>query len=500
MRKSMKRVISLILLVAMLISCANLTWAADALSERRAKSVSSDRVTLGQIMAKNYDYLTEKERDVLSSSALIGGSWAVNAPTDDSKLIDIETETKTVTAKVYTDDEGNTWIPTSAKVTYNNADGAAADPVEFDLSENGNGLYTGEFECPSDRYRVEIEYTFYINADIAEQKTLVNAPAGLTGGVELIDALLTLKTDLNMIGRHSDKLKMLIDGVPTGLGNTIKYDPGTKQYEAIKNICDEVAQNGGKLKLAVLLENASKDAELQSMLTSADELKAEAKKLWKNTFNIIFDKKLLNDVKIFAGYNADLKAKAEQLEQAYTFMDGVDAALHSVVHDAVDYEQKKISVEGIPRDVAADVCATDENSSWQRFEDSKASLKAGMTDAELAELNSKVSAAGDVNYYEAPELREQLAVATATVSAGVDQYKVNVTVKANVVDAASVDTADTIQLPEAKTATLVLDKDTSAADILAAIENSGVKADAIDTWIRLYDIYNINEGSTTIES
>lgn len=93
----------------------------------------------------------------------------------------------------------------------------------------------------------------------------------------------------------------------------------------------------------------------------------------------------------------------------------------------------------------------------------------------------------DIDLHDDIELLDELFAASTVINALVDQYSISVEVKANVVSKNSVDTAATMALNVFST-NFPMDKNTAAADIVAAIEANGVEASALSAWDSYYNV------------
>ena len=109
----LKRFISAVLIVALVMTTFNLSWA--------NVTDGSIKVTDGQIVAANYKTslgLTDEEIAILNDNSISGQVHTLTAPDAEDNLITVDSEERIVTAEEYTDAQGNKWIPESAQVIY----------------------------------------------------------------------------------------------------------------------------------------------------------------------------------------------------------------------------------------------------------------------------------------------------------------------------------------------------------------------------------------------
>lgn len=169
MKTAFKRSMAMLLAIVMALSTVTFTWAEPAAAKASTK-------TLGQLLADNYDSLTDSEKDLLKAGLLTEASYTYTAPdaNNGGDLVRIDAKNKTVTAKAYTNN-GYTWEPVSAQLMVNNQ----AYGASFDLTKGENGSYTGSFSFDGTSYGVAVQYKMYITVDKAEQDVLLMAAKNL---------------------------------------------------------------------------------------------------------------------------------------------------------------------------------------------------------------------------------------------------------------------------------------------------------------------------------
>lgn len=118
-------------------------------------------------------------------------------------------------------------------------------------------------------------------------------------------------------------------------------------------------------------------------------------------------------------------------------------------------------------------------------------VKESITADEYKALDKAVIAAYDsgeeIVLHDDVELLDKLFATSTVISALVDQYSVFVSVKANVIEKNAVDTTSTVSLSVFDT-NFPLDKNTAAADILAAIDANGIETSALNNWDSYYNV------------
>lgn len=169
MKTAFKRSMAMLLAIVMALSTVTFTWAEPAAAKASTK-------TLGQLLADNYDSLTDSEKNLLKAGLLTEASYTYTAPdaNNGGDLVRIDAKNKTVTAKAYTNN-GYTWEPVSAQLMVNNQ----AYGASFDLTKGENGSYTGSFSFGGTSYGVAVQYKMYITVDKAEQNVLLMAAENL---------------------------------------------------------------------------------------------------------------------------------------------------------------------------------------------------------------------------------------------------------------------------------------------------------------------------------
>ena len=186
---------------------------------------------------------------------------------------------------------------------------------------------------------------------------------------------------------------------------------------------------------------------------------------------------------------------AEVRSTGYEALDALESAIRTIYSEgdaAVAQAEEKAEearevISYLPSVVSA--VRTINRQKWAFI--GKELVKEDITAGEYKALDKAVIAAYDsgdeIAEHDDVELLAELFATSTVISAMVDQYSVYVDVKANVVAKNAVDTADTVAL-NVFSVDFPLDKNTSAADILAAIDANGVEASALNAWDSYYNV------------
>ena len=453
------RIVSVVLLVAMIFSCMNLPLAAVSFNGE-----SDYETKTGILVAENYGSLNAYEKAILSSKALSGDSYSGKIGVNES-LVTVDSETKTVTAAEPSSNDGvSRWIPVSCEVFYKDSDGNDKSAGTFEF-EDGKATFT----CPSDSYHIDVTYGLYINADETLQKRLLDAPAYLAGATINLNYIYGQRGSVNIVGDNIDSLYKLTTGelkkvYPSGMTATVYLEEGAAR-DAIISLKNETVANGGKLKLynLILSYNSSANKVLW-LANNAAEVKAEFESLYER-FDAISSsdssvRKLASDASTF-GFSGE----AEKMTEALDY-------LADVVTELANVNAKYWAVEDL----------VDKTASSDEF----AALNSAISSAIQKRYTSLVSEHGDET------VKNPLLAGYYTVTKGVAQSRVEVTVRAEVVDNNSADSKTLTTLSDIKTVDLVLSTGATEAEILEAIEDSGIKAAAKAVWDSEYGIDETN--------
>ena len=181
----------MLLAAVMTLSMVNFSWAEPAAEE--------PTITLGELLVKNYDRLEQGEKDLLESGLLNEAAYNFKAPDADNgdSLVEINADTKTVTAKTYTDGSFK-WLPVSAQLKV-----GEVSQETIALAKGENDTYVGQFAYTGETYGITVAYEMKIEVAEDAQNKLLGAAAMLAeaknaslkakDGVDTLDSSLQLK-------------------------------------------------------------------------------------------------------------------------------------------------------------------------------------------------------------------------------------------------------------------------------------------------------------------
>ena len=181
----------MLLAAVMTLSMVNFSWAEPAAEE--------PTITLGELLVKNYDGLKQGEKDLLESGLLNEAAYNFKAPDADNgdSLVEINADTKTVTAKTYTDGSFK-WLPVSAQLKV-----GEVSQETIALAKGENDTYVGQFAYTGETYGITVAYEMKIEVAEDAQNKLLGAAAMLAEakkaslkaeeGVDTLDSSLQLK-------------------------------------------------------------------------------------------------------------------------------------------------------------------------------------------------------------------------------------------------------------------------------------------------------------------
>lgn len=183
----------MLLAAVMTLSMVNFSWAEPAAEE--------PTITLGELLVKNYDGLKQGEKDLLESGLLNEAAYNFKAPDADNedRLVEINADTKTVTAKTYTYGSFK-WLPVSAQLKV-----GEVSQETIALAKGENDTYVGQFTYTGETYGITVAYEMKIEVAEDAQNKLLGAAAMLAeaknaslkakDGVDTLDSSLQLKID-----------------------------------------------------------------------------------------------------------------------------------------------------------------------------------------------------------------------------------------------------------------------------------------------------------------
>ena len=424
------RCLSWVLVLMLLVSSANL----GTILHAHADESEYPSKSFGELVAENYE-LTDAEKALLKSGLLAGGKVTFVAPTTDanSDLVDINTDEKLITAGVYTDVAGKKWIPVSAQIKVGDAVKETVDLAD------GKGNYV----FAENAFSVAVTYQLTAEVDADVQTTLLSSAAWLKNGVAILANVAEQAGNLYILEQAMPEMVDLINnGVETPLGS-VAFEGACK--DAIDALDAQMTANGGKVDLSVMIEEFDSvgKSKTEYLLNKGADLKAEV---------------------------ADASAKFAEISAAMNKMKDNLAIFieNGWVDEAVATQLKTV----------ADVCSnlvdgleSAKNAEWTAAEKGTALVADGV---DYAKLDALVAALGETTAL--PTIVNPLPVAEAVISKNLSMYNVTVNVELYT----TVNNAE--KLFGSKSVVLTLHKGATKADILAAIEESDIVADAKTSW------------------
>lgn len=440
-KQTMKRCLAMVLVMAMLVSVADIGFVA------RANAATNDEtVSYGSVIVNSVDGLDEAVKNVLKSGLLAGGTVTYQKPSADNSdnVISVDEENRKITVSSFTDDHGNEWMATACRVVY---EGGKEDVTL--TAGVGSFIYEG------DAYSVEADFELTKAADADLTSKLLNAPYWLAKGVNNMDVLSSsdVQSTLQVLVDNKNMLEILTNGytIP-GTTWVITFD-GCK--ENAKNMIDQIDANGGKLDMQVLAENYKASlSKVAYLMASGGSMKESASQTHTDISNILIVLKTHKTNIVSTGVITE-----EQLNTVINSLESWLTTVQPVVDDP-----------------------------WTILGNTDV-LKSDMTDAEYVVLDSLVADVALTEY--AGEIPTTLKVANATVSAETNRFTVTVKVEAQVIPKTAVDSDATTKLGVVS-AEFKMNAGTSGTDILAKINELGVEAGALNGWDAFYAVNTTN--------
>ncbi|MBO5023892.1 MAG: dockerin type I repeat-containing protein [Clostridia bacterium] len=452
MKKSILRIVSMVLSIALLAGCINVGVFASGNNGILTLSGSVSGITDAKIIADYAgDFLSDGEKAVLHCTALVGNEHMITAPTDDDRadLIIINKEEKTVEVKNFTKD-GYTWKPAKVQLIYGT--------TYKDITLDANGK--GSFVCDSNNYSIEVTYVVSVAIESELFQTLVNAPMYLSNGIVNMNAVAALAGDIELIETAIPELyKLHTPGISYGSGN-VSLAPGDTR-EAMGNLYAEYVANGNKLEISKLIaEYNAAENKVEYMLANGAKVKEAFERIC-DIIEVLVDAKsgfrtIMGSIDLLVSMGTLGVAEAALYKNGFSTLENIGEKLSAV---AVDSSNWKFINHDLIKDTA--------------------------TPAELSALNDAVVAlaqGGAISHDGTLAEQSEYPAGSVTLKQGVDQFNVTVKVQANVVKGDIADSKVLTPVVSTETVTVTLDKNTTKADVIAGIKETGVITDAIAAW------------------
>lgn len=414
----------------------------------------------GEIVADNYGFLTNDERDLLGSGLLTGKNYRIVKPSDKDELVSVNKDTWVTTAETFTSGEF-VWVPVTALYSSNDWQ-AKADFAEED------GVYTASVDKVAgvDAFSVKVLYELKAEVDAETQKVLLDATANFLKALDNYDALFTADANLNTVKLAMDALSQLADGIDY-YGLQFKLD--APAVEAVEALEAQMAANDGAFELSLLV-NAYQNADLRVRYMMENNLREALEETYGYIKTISEDPKMTNDT------------VADVLKGLYGEATANNwTAMTQIIKNCAS---------------ALEACTVEDK--WALFETDV--LKDNMTDEDWKKLEKFFfdEDGKRVERYVSDDAREivnPLTFGTAEVRYDMDMFVVTVNVALKVYD----NEANGLAVYGTKTTTLTLVDNVYLADIEAAIGASGIENAAITSWGEAYDPDHFERAEATVD-
>ena len=425
----LKRCLACLLALLMINSVAS-NGIASLVSAVDEDKISTDA---GKLVADNYE-LTDAEKAFLSSGLLIGDRYDYAIPADAENLISIDTENAQIRAKAF-----EKWIPTVAYIL------AGGEVVETVTLNDGTGNYD---PTVGNAFAVQVDYVLNIAVAEETQAALLGAAALLNQGIANTNQVSAQSGNLYILEQALPELAKLVStGIQTNFGTTISFTDDLKQ--AVYRLNDQIKANNGKLNLSLMVDAYDAGSKTEVLMIDGTDMKDEVAAL-------VADLKILNvTLETMVG---TLSAFVQ-----YGLVDAATAAkVETVAAVAAKLEQNLTSVA---------------DDSWEVLNASF--LKDGMTTDDYAKLDVLVAAMNGVST-PAPAVKNPLMAGEVTLQKNMSMFDVTVNVALQVVENKA-DSATLVTYGE-ESLVITLAENATAEEILAAVEASGIVADAQAAW------------------
>ena len=463
MKTAFKRSMAMLLAIVMALSTVTFTWAEPAAAKAPTK-------TLGQLLADNYDSLTDPEKDLLKAGILTEASYTYTAPdaNNGGDLVRIDAENKTVTAKAYTNN-GYTWEPVSAQLMVNNQ----AYGASFDLTKGENGSYTGSFSFGGTSYGVAVQYKMYITVDKAEQNMLLMAAENLK---EAKAASATAKNGADQLNEIlQTKIPFSKDDLYTNLFGGSRPQTAVWDVFATMNPAD-----GGGIPF-----DKSRPNETNITWTADEDMQAQMKEMTDDAKDGMLDVCRMWRAGGLAAGTAEISthyaAVADAVKKAYN----QGLLTQKAVSDLNGYTKDNLNtaVANLLATMVADL-KTGAEFDWLVV---KGLVKDG---ADGAALDSKLDSVTTLSGTTAT--KKELLADTTTVTANMAQATVNVVVKADVIPVGATETT-AVSANSGDGSTVRLAAKSGESAVADAIAANGFESRVLNGWTA----YGVNETNYT---
>lgn len=428
---------AVVLVLALLVSLAFPLQGMQVVAETNKTETTTD----GKIVAQNYE-LSNGEKELISSDLLTGNTHTYLVPDSDDGLITVDSDNKKITVADYEGTPGYLWKAVSVKIV------VGTEVKETVAITNGEGTYTFD----GNAFSVVAEYALDVEVAADTQKVLLSAAQDLTNGLNNLADIAAVKSDLAIIEKAMPELyKLATTGIYVdmwGVQGIRVYFNTDESKVATVALNDQTTANGGLLDLSVIIgEYEAAQSKTQYLVENGAAIKAKAEELYAQIVGIL---------------TASFWNQIDMLD------DGDYTTVLKTLRSAI---------QGAEADLKA-VCEND----WSVL--NKTVVKEGLDAADYADIDNLLAGVTDFTDVLSLEIKNPLRVSTTTIQYNMSMFDVAVKVALNLTDATSKD----VKYYEYgyKTVTVTLAEGATKAEILEAVETSGVEADAIASWGSAY--------------
>lgn len=468
MKTAFKRSMAMLLAIVMALSTVTFTWAEPTAQAEPTK-------TLGQLLAENYaDKLTDEEKDLLTAGLLSEDSYTYTAPDKDNGggLVRIDAESKTVTAKAYTNN-GYTWVPVSAQLMVNDQ----AQGASFGLTKGEDGSYSGSFSYDGTSYGVAVKYEMYITVEKAAQNVLLVAAENLKAAKATSATAKNGADQLNEI--LQTKIPFSKDDLYTNLSGGSRPQTAVWDVFATMNPADGggIPFDKSRPKETIITWTADEDmqAQMKEMTDDAKDGMLDVCRMWR-TGGLAAGT---------AETSTHYAAVADAVKKAYN----QGLLTQKAVSDLNGYTKDNLNtaVANLLAVMVADL-KTGAEFDWSAV---AGLVKDGADGTALdAKLDAKLDAITTLSGTTAT--KDELLADTTTVTANMAQATVNVVVKADVIPTGATETT-TMLVDSGDGSRVRLPAEAGQSAIADAIAANGFESRVLNGWTA----YGVNETNYT---
>jgi len=472
MRTYGKRCLAMLMAVLMLFSSIN----SGVLHFPGANATEIESITDGELIAANYG-LTNGEKALLLSGLLRQQTYHCGVePTAEDGLVTVDPEGKTVTANTFTYKEF-VWYPKQAVIV------SGEDRETVTLKEEA-GKYVGTFQMEGNTYSVQVTYELHITVEQSKQEQLLQAGADLKQGLDTLDKLAQLEglldtqlEDMDVSGRELlrqviEGLKSWTEGLATPMPGMSFYYPGgfepnLEKAAPVEALYQQMQNNNGNLDLFVMLaEYSAAPSKTQYLMENGKALLAKTEETAGYLEQLLAEQNVvLQMLDTAAGFGVQMPFEKADMEEFYK---SIGYVLNGVNSSTLKFAGLK-AVINEPMAIL----------SYNPFIEDMNTAKYIMLDALAKDLPATATEV---------TLKEKLLADTATIQVNMNRQDVTVKVVANVVELNSLNSATLKTLVSDKTAMITLNKGVSYDAVWAAVEQTGVIADALEGWKGAYQV------------